>query len=285
MALKFLERLTLFASQLTDNARLDASNIDNLPAFLGVTTVDTLGELQAITGTSTSDIRYVDSVGRFKWDGAAWQPIDRPVTPEMFGAVGDGVTDDTSAFNAAMAAQLEVVGGAKTYAVTLLEPQTGTVLSFPGSGSAKLKSIAAAGISTIDDRPNTATNWTLRGVTVDGDVATRGAGAGNNIFVDNDGATFDDVVTINSPNAGLLADGVNEITYISIQANNNTGVGLSHSSVDRINGGDIRASDNGLENLTIDGDTDIVNINNLILGQHSGGCGNVGIDCTGDINI
>jgi len=61
-----------------------------------------VGFIQAGTGAVATDIETV---------------LRGIVTPEQFGAVGDGVTDDTDAFNAAFATGKRVVAGAKTYAL------------------------------------------------------------------------------------------------------------------------------------------------------------------------
>ncbi|WP_373089303.1 carboxypeptidase-like regulatory domain-containing protein [Zhongshania sp.] len=94
-----------------------------------VPTVATWAALQAITGASTSDIRYVDSVGRFKWDGSAWQPIDRPLTPQMFGAAADGVTDDYQEVQSALDTGLPVTLAGLPYACsqTLTIPAGGVL--------------------------------------------------------------------------------------------------------------------------------------------------------------
>lgn len=208
------------------------------------------------------------------------------VTPEMFGARGDDPSfDDSIGINAALLASRHVKGYGKTYHATRIEMVSNSLLEFPGKHLATIKSIAGSNTSTVDDRQNGASNWTLRGVTVDGDVENRGAGSSNNIFIDNGGATLEDVRSTRAPNAGILADGADVVTYLDVETDSNTGVGVSHSSVDRLNGTLLRCRDNGLENITIDGNSNTVNIDNLILGQHRGGCGNIGIDCTGDINI
>ncbi|WP_373083231.1 sialidase family protein, partial [Zhongshania sp.] len=67
-----------------------------------VPTVGTLGELPAAADNNGLTY-YVDSVGRFKSDGVDWNPVDRPLTLEMFDATGDNSTDNASAIAAAEA--------------------------------------------------------------------------------------------------------------------------------------------------------------------------------------
>lgn len=67
-------------------------------------TVATLTELQGLTGMAVNDVRDVTGIGQFQYDGAEWVPIDEIITPQMFGAVADGVystrtgTNNTQAF-------------------------------------------------------------------------------------------------------------------------------------------------------------------------------------------
>lgn len=83
------QKLSRFASHLDDEG-------DNLPF-----TVDTLAELPAAADNS-GQVRYVEGVGHFKSDGADWNPLENPLTLEMF---ADNVgTGDASVDTAAMQA-------------------------------------------------------------------------------------------------------------------------------------------------------------------------------------
>lgn len=81
---------------------LHAASLDNIA--LGVTGVTTLGYTEAGDGGGALYKRVGTEPGhpgKFQSaDGAWWELASTTVTPQMFGAKGDGVTNDTDAFNA-----------------------------------------------------------------------------------------------------------------------------------------------------------------------------------------
>lgn len=74
--------------------------------------------ISSLTASSIAQLEVransVRNAGTYYYSGV---PVD-VVTPEQFGAVGDGVTDDADAFLAAIATGSPVVLGAKTYRIT-----------------------------------------------------------------------------------------------------------------------------------------------------------------------
>lgn len=97
-------------------------------------------------------------------NGRKYRNIEKEITPEMFGAVGDGTTDDTTALQA-MAAEIQWRGGGrvefglgKTYKIWTTAPATQSVLfTFSNlkrlrinfNGSSILNPVAFAGTSKI----------------------------------------------------------------------------------------------------------------------------------------
>lgn len=84
---------------------------------------------------NASDTSTVDNGGTVRVDGAGrrWYALGTIVAPELFGAVGNGTTDDTAAFTAAMTV-LSALGGSTlfgrptTYVVNNLPLQNGVVI-------------------------------------------------------------------------------------------------------------------------------------------------------------
>lgn len=69
------------------------------------------GSLSAV-GASIGQVPTADGAGSWEWGDSGF------VTPEMFGAVGDGVTDDTEAVQAAINTGRKVLFSNKTYLIT-----------------------------------------------------------------------------------------------------------------------------------------------------------------------
>lgn len=77
--------------------------------------VGSVAELEGLPSPSIGQEAIV-SGSPFKYDGAAWVPSGGYITASAFGAVGDGVTDDTEAFKAALLFAKNI-GGCEVVAV------------------------------------------------------------------------------------------------------------------------------------------------------------------------
>ncbi len=85
-------------------------------------------------GAGTYELRVTDHLGNMVpgYSGITRAtPLDTPVTPQQYGAIGDGIADDGPAFTAALAASREVEVPAGTYRIgTNVVAPNGSVLLF-----------------------------------------------------------------------------------------------------------------------------------------------------------
>ena len=140
------------------------------------------------------------------------------VTPEMFGAVGDGVTDDKNAFEKALSCDKKVILSSKIYAVSGINTEVAENVCIIGNGKSTIKWLITDSTKynkfdgMISDDYGTSYekhgNVFLKGVTFDGnsdkiinyDTGLRGLcifWSRNNILIEN--CTFK-----NSPNDGFM---------------------------------------------------------------------------------
>ncbi|UAW10085.1 tailspike protein [Acinetobacter phage APK20] len=85
------------AAQEAADAAEAAANTASTNLQGTIFTVDSMADLSTLDVWSDRTV-YVRNVGVLVWDGVEWKPTTHYVTPEMFGAVGDGVTDDLLAW-------------------------------------------------------------------------------------------------------------------------------------------------------------------------------------------
>ena len=191
---------------------LDATSDSNLTTALAASSGSSLiGFLQAGTGAQA---RTVQSKLR-EW-----------VSVKDFGAVGDGLTDDTAAIQAAID-QANVIGGdvlfeELTYITSTLLPKSNVTLQLNGA-TLKLKSatnerIFSGGAGGI--------NFAVLNGTLDGNQANNAgnynlSGASN--FVDWDGLTFRNIVWQNVYRASLILDGSTKNVVLEDITHNNCG--------------------------------------------------------------
>lgn len=149
---RYCERVTTDAAITALNQRIDGLPTGGgNPYTLPVATASTLGGVQPVAKTSamTQEVG-VDSTGRLYTapssgvgaggaDGFSPTATDC-ITPEMYGAAADGVTDDTEALQAAVNAAAEekklLIFAPKTYRITsgITIPTTGTEKGFHMEG-------------------------------------------------------------------------------------------------------------------------------------------------------
>lgn len=146
--------------------------------------------------------------------------INNYVTPEMFGAKGDGVTDDTNAFQQALSSGKVVKLANKSYKVSQLVINT-TGSSIIGSGSARTTIICATGIELTD-----ATNTKLKGFTIWSGLPlaserTNNDGTGINLNADTSSTSitreqFDDII-VSGYYIGINSNGLWTVEFRNIR--------------------------------------------------------------------
>ena len=156
-------------------------------------------------------------------DALKLKAIKDYVTPEMYGAKGDGVTDDTEAFSHlnGKAAYL----GEKTYIVEALEYNSGTYIFGAGVGKTVLKLKNNAANKIVLSMVN-ADHSHIEGVTLDGNKANNATGydtydgvlvlrttSGTTDYLN--GSTFENIEIVNGGNIGLC------LPYVSGNQNYN----------------------------------------------------------------
>mgnify|MGYP004457068981 CR=1 FL=1 len=103
--------------------------------------------------------------------GAAWRRVNYKVaTPRMFGALGDGITNDLSALNAALASEKVVDGEGLTYLV-----QSGAI-TVPSSRTFRNATITEPAVSNTTMLRVTGSNVTVSDVSFDGSTGTTSRG-------------------------------------------------------------------------------------------------------------
>ena len=174
---ELVTNLSTLSGNVGDLANLtttDTSSIVNAINEL-VTSLSTLsgnvGDLADLTTTDKSSI--VNAINEVAQGGGS----TRIVTPEDFGAAGDGVTDDTAAVQAALDSGADVVLFSGTYLVTPQDvaPFYPTLdvpsnITLTGTGTIQLSSTALTNYEILSVRGQT--NVHINDITIIGDVDT-----------------------------------------------------------------------------------------------------------------
>jgi polygalacturonase len=249
--------------------------------------------------------------------GAVQRTVDSKlkdvVSVKDFGAVGDGVADDTNNIKAAVTAANSIYFPPGTYRVreAIFIEKSNVTLFGAGPGVSVIRMDDApslANYSAIDVRTSRANggaggsifNIAIRDLTINGNKAGRSTTNGNCIIVlcntahVIDGIQIANVAARNSVGAGILLEGLangtddaNKVENALIdgcQITDNNGVGLSQFKANNSTIVNNKFGNNGLENLTVDVYSQASLIDGNRFYKHLGGTGNLGID-SGDACI
>lgn len=267
-------------------------------------------DINANAGISAAKLTYAQA-------GAVARTVDSKlkdwVSVKDYGAVGDGVTDDTSAIRAAVTASNAVYFPPGVYRIreAILIHRSGVVLFGAGAGVSVIVMYDAstlANYSAIDVRTSRANNGaggsitdvTIRDLTIDGNKANRSTTAGNGIIILCDSAhqiqrtRIKGVVITDCVGFGILLEGYNNGLNDGNKVENtvvdgcsvfgNRGIGLSQFKTNNSTIVNNVFGSNGLENLTIDVYSQACLVDGNRFFRHLGGTGNIGID-SGDACI
>jgi Pectate lyase superfamily protein len=229
------------------------------------------------------------------------------VSVKDFGAVGDGIADDTNAIRAAVAAANAVYFPPGVYRIrdAILIHRSGVALFGAGAGVSIIKMDDAPGLvnySAIDLRTSRANGGagdiiadvTIRDLTIDGNKANRSTTAGNCILILCDsshriqGTRILGVTVKNSVEAGImllgLFNGTNDAYRVETtlvegcSIFDNKGAGLMQVKASNSTIVNNIFSGSGLENLTVDVYSQSCVIDGNRFFKHLGGTGNIGVD-------
>jgi hypothetical protein len=235
--------------------------------------------------------------------------INGTVNVKDFGAVGDGVADDTNAIRAAVLAapsNASIYIPAGVYLITAAIPISRSNISVSGAGAAATKIVMGANASPYSAfqlisgvAGGSINRVTISDMQIDGNKSVVTAGS-NGIFIRCTTQHIISEVSISNvtltacANAGILLEGLDngandsfrvEQTHIhNCRIYASGGVGLSQFKTNNTTISGCVVSDSGLENLTVDvlSQGCIVDGNRFF--RHLGGTGNLGID-SGDACI
>ena len=217
------------------------------------------------------------------------------ISVKDFGATGDGSTNDATAINTALLAATgkTLYFPAGTYIIGAeLQPKTGTTIIGDGIQSTIIKaSNSLATNTTLINIVDGQDAVTIKDLRVDGNESNRSSGSGgsNNIMIMSNRNILERVSTIEAENAGILfgstSDASEENTVNNCIIEDNNGVGLSQSNCSGTIITNNRFARNGLENLTIDANSNRTICTNNRFFKHFGGVGNIGWDDSVDSKI
>ena len=227
--------------------------------------------------------------------------LEEFVSVKDFNAKGDGITDDSTAINAALLAATgkTLYFPAGTYIIGAeLLPKTKTTIVGDGIENTIIKASNSLTknitlINIVDGQDAV----TIKDITIDGNWSNRSTGSGsNNIMIMSNRNILERVYTKYAVNAGILLGSYNqsdpnssdfseENTITNCIIEDNEGVGLSQSACSGTIISHNRFARNGLENLTIDGRSNRTICTNNRFFRHGGGVGNIGWDESVDSKI
>lgn len=181
-----LDRSALVSQRLKDLINRSLRLADSVVASvsLAINTVGGAGkflrlandgtEFELVDGSTTSDTYTASGTGAVS--RAVSAKLSEVPSPEDYGAVGDGITDDIAAINAALQANTYVkLSPNKTYLIgSYVVPKTGTWLDARGS-NVKLKNGANTHMVRL---PDAVTDVTVEGGDWDGNKANQSGGNG-----------------------------------------------------------------------------------------------------------
>ena len=202
-----------------------------------------------LTGLNAADVQY-DPAGTGAVATTVQAKLRETVSVKDFGAVGDGVTDDSAAFLAAHATGKAVFVPAGTYLVNVNLAASNTFVF--GEGAASIIKSYDAGLTAVSvTSPNLATvyeNITFRDLSFQADVATLGFSEFVHLLIFNG---VKNVLVDNCEFIGFRGDGivVSEAVNDPADARTNTNVKITNCFIDGVN----KDNRNGISVVGCDG--------------------------------
>jgi hypothetical protein len=204
------------------------------------------------------------------------EAVLRSANVRLYGAIGNGSTDDHAAFQAAINSGLPVYVPAGTYAISTGLTMGNDGQAFTGPKGAILKKTAGVDCLTV-----TANRCQILGITIDGNSQSGGSGLvinGANNYVDGVESHH------NTSGHGICLDGQSTTcAYNQIHAcytHYNGQIGISQNKVTDSMISDCYTYHNGYEGITIDNQSYRCVINNCNVNANcqAGGVGGIGLD-------
>lgn len=279
--------LSLAGNEATITSKLGATKVtlSDLLAASAVGDTDLFLTRQGTTDKSVTGNVLRNTLQTFLQDGTGAvvrtmsNKLKEIVSVKDFGAVGNGVNDDTVALQSAIDS-LNDGGGmvipAGTYKITGTLTLSGVAKSIIGIGRSTIKKVGAGNFDAIRV---TGSGCLLGGFEIDGNSV-----GWSGVVITGEHNTLRDLVSHNNGGCGILLDGqtttcaYNTVENCRCYSNGQIGIGQNTALASRILGNICQG--NNLEGITIDLPSyrSIVDGNQVIGNCRTGGVGGIGID-------
>jgi hypothetical protein len=194
-------------------ADVEAANVPALVTYLRIAGYATLGDGGAALYINVGASEPAHDGKIQSNDGDWWELAEEYVTPEMFGAVGDGATDDTTAIQSAIEYTNTVYFGDKKYRLTaqLTVTNRKTQLIGAGKGVTRLywSAAVAAGIAVVSDGGMTLDDrhpFTIQDMTLTTGAAGGGTAVKATYTIGNPGQVYSGSTSVVMKNVDIFGD-------------------------------------------------------------------------------